>query len=100
MNPSLTIPRQALAAFCREHGISRMAIFGSALRGALRADSDIDLVVTFEKGRTPGLLRLAQMELDLSALFSGRKIDLRTPDDLSRYFRREVMATAEVVYAG
>jgi hypothetical protein len=100
MNPSLTIPRQALAAFCREHGISRMAIFGSALRGALRADSDIDLVVTFEKGRTPGLLGLAQMELDLSALFKGRKIDLRTPDDLSRYFRKEVMATAEVVYAG
>jgi len=100
MNPSLTIPRQALAAFCREHGISRMAIFGSALRGGLRPDSDIDLVVTFEKGRTPGLLRLAQMELDLSILFSGRKIDLRTPDDLSRYFRREVMATAEVVYAG
>lgn len=77
-----------------------MAIFGSALRGELRPESDIDLVVTFEKGRTPGLLRLAQMELDLSALFSGRKIDLRTPDDLSRYFRREVMATAEVVYAG
>ena len=77
-----------------------MAIFGSALRGGLRPDSDIDLVVTFEKGRTPGLLRLAQMELDLSILFSGRKIDLRTPDDLSRYFRREVMATAEVVYAG
>ena len=100
MNPSLTIPRQALAAFCREHGISRMAIFGSALRGGLRPESDIDLVVTFEKGRTPGLLRLAQMELDLSVLFSGRKIDLRTPDDLSRYFRREVMATAEVVYAG
>ena len=77
-----------------------MAIFGSALRGGLRPESDIDLVVTFEKGRTPGLLRLAQMELDLSVLFSGRKIDLRTPDDLSRYFRREVMATAEVVYAG
>jgi hypothetical protein len=87
-----------LAAFCREHGIRRIAVFGSALRSDFGADSDIDLLVEFESGRIPGLLGIVGMELELSELLGGRKVDLRTPEDLSRYFRAAVLDEAEVQY--
>ena len=99
MNPQVSVPRDRLAAFCQEHGIKRLAVFGSALREDFGPESDIDLLVEFEPGRTPGLIRLAGMELELSGLFSGRKVDLRTPEDLSPYFRQEVLDRAEVQYA-
>ena len=99
MNPQLSIPRNELAAFCRAHGIRRLAIFGSALRADFGAESDIDVLVEFAPDRIPGLLGVAGMEIELSALFGGRKVDLRTPEDLSRYFRQEVLDTAEVQYA-
>ena len=76
----------------------RLAIFGSALREDFGPESDIDVLVEFEPGRIPGLLGIAGMELELSGLFTGRKVDLRTPEDLSPYFRRDVLATAEVQY--
>ena len=99
MNPQLSIPKNELAAFCRAHGIRRLAIFGSALRADFGAESDIDVLVEFAPDRIPGLLGVAGMEIELSALFGGRKVDLRTPEDLSRYFRQEVLDTAEVQYA-
>ncbi len=99
MNPQLSIPKDELAAFCRAHGIRRLAIFGSALRADFGAESDIDVLVEFAPDRIPGLLGVAGMEIELSALFGGRKVDLRTPEDLSRYFRQEVLDTAEVQYA-
>ena len=99
MNPQLTIPSEALAAFCREHGIKRLAIFGSALRDDFGPESDVDVLVEFEPDRIPGLFGLAGMELELSGLFSGRKVDLRTPEDLSPYFRQDVVDAAEVQYA-
>ena len=99
MNPQLSIPKSPLAAFCRAHGIQRFAIFGSALRADFRPKSDIDVLVEFAPNRAPGLLNIAAMEIELSALFGGRKVDLRTPADLSRYFRQEVLETAEVQYA-
>ena len=99
MNPRVCIPKPELAAFCREHGIRRLAIFGSALRDDFGPDSDIDVLVEFAPGRVPGLLGIAGMEIELSPLFGGRKVDLRTPEDLSRYFRQEVLDTAEVQYA-
>ena len=74
-----------------------LGVFGSALRGELQPDSDIDLLVEFEQGRTPGLLRLAGLELELEALL-GRKVDLRTPSELSRHFRDDVLASARVLY--
>ncbi len=86
-----------LAAFCRARGIRRLGLFGSALRGELRPDSDIDLLVEFESGRTPGLLSLAEFEFELEGLL-GREVELRTPSDLSRYFRDEVAASARVLY--
>ncbi len=99
MNPRVSVSRDALAAFCQEHGIKRLAVFGSALREDFGPESDIDVLVEFEADRIPGLLGIAGMELELSRLFSGRKVDLRTPEDLSRYFRQEVLDTAEVQYA-
>lgn len=99
MNPQISISRSALASLCQEHGIKQLALFGSALREGFGPESDIDLLVEFEPDRIPGLLGVADMELELSELFSGRKVDLRTPEDLSPYFRQEVLDTAEVQYA-
>lgn len=98
MNAEVTVSRNTLAAFCQEHGIARLSIFGSALREDFGPESDIDVLVEFEPDRTPGLLGVAGMELELSELFGGRKVDLRTPEDLSRYFRQDVLDTAEVQY--
>ena len=98
MNPQIPVSKTALATFCQEHGIKRLAIFGSALREDFGPESDIDVLVEFELDRIPGLLGIADMELELSELFTGRKVDLRTPEDLSPYFRQDVLATAEVQY--
>jgi uncharacterized protein len=99
MNEKLVVDKDSIADFCRRHHITRLAIFGSALREDFRPDSDIDILVDFEAGHVPGFLRLFDMEEELSALFDGRKVDLRTPEDLSRYFRDKVVAQAEVQYA-
>ena len=98
MNPHISVSKTALAAFCQEHGIKRLAIFGSALRENFGPESDIDVLVEFEPDRIPGLLGVASIELELSELFTGRKVDLRTLEDLSPYFRQDVLATAEVQY--
>jgi uncharacterized protein len=87
-----------LRDFATRHGIRRLAVFGSVLRGEDTPASDVDLLVEFEVGRTPGLLGMAQLELDLGVLL-GREVELRTYEDLSRYFRDEVRAQARVLYA-
>ncbi len=99
MGVRIPIPRDKLADFCRRHHIRWLAIFGSALRADFREDSDVDILVEFEPGYAPGLLKLARMERELAQLLGGRKVDLRTPEDLSRYFREEVLKEAEVQYA-
>ncbi len=99
MKPQLSIPKSELAHFCQAHGIQRLAIFGSALRADFDSDSDIDVLVEFAPDRMPGLLGIAGMEIELSAMFGGQKVDLRTPDDLSSYFRQDVLDKAEVQYA-
>ena len=99
MKRHLPITQDALALFCDRHSIRRLSLFGSVLKGTDRPDSDVDLLVEFDSGRAPGLLALAGMELELSALLGGRRVDLRTPQDLSRYFRDEVVRTAELQYA-
>jgi len=95
----LPIPEEELRRFCERHRNRRLALFGPELKGTSRPDSDLDILVEFEPGKESGLLRLAQMEEELSALVGGRKVDLRTPGDLSRYFRDEVVRKAEVEYA-
>ena len=91
--------KEKITRFCHEKHIKRLAIFGSALRPDFHPDSDIDLLVEFEPDHMPGLLGIARLERELSMLFSGRKIDLRTPEDLSLYFRQQVIDEAEVQYA-
>ena len=92
------LPNQKIADFCRRHNIRKLAVFGSALREDFRPDSDLDVLVEFEPGHTPGLIRLAGMEIELSALLGGRKVDINTPLCLSKFFRDEVLAKAEPVY--
>lgn len=98
MNKHLSVPKQRLKSFCREHGIKWLAIYGSALRDDFGPESDVDVLVEFEPDRVPGFLGLAGMQLELQELFSGRTIDLRTPEDLSPYFRQDVLEAAEIQY--
>ncbi len=91
--------REALAVICRRHHIRRLSLFGSVLAGTDRPDSDVDLLVEFEPEKAPGLMGLAGIEAELSVLLAGRRVDLRTPNDLSPYFRDEVARTAVVQYA-
>jgi len=93
------IEKTQLAKFCRRHHIRWLALFGSILRSDFRPESDIDILVEFEPEHIPGLFGMARLERELSQLLGGRKVDLRTPEDLSGYFRDEVLQTAEVVYA-
>jgi uncharacterized protein len=98
MPEHVQLPRRIIADFCRRHHIARLSLYGSVLTPEFGPQSDIDVLVVFEPGHSPGLLRLSAMENELSALLE-RKVDLRTPQDLSQYFRDEVVAAAEVQYA-
>jgi uncharacterized protein len=97
MSALIAVDRGTLADFCRRHHICRLALFGSVLRTDFRADSDVDVLVEFASGHVIGLIRLAGIERELSGML-GRKVDMRTPADLSRYFRDEVVRAAEVLY--
>lgn len=94
----LPLDAATLAAFCQRHQVAKLSLFGSVLKGKARPDSDIDLLVEFQPGATPTLLDLAGMEEDLSRLLGGRRVDLRTPAELSRYFRDQVLHEAEPQY--
>ena len=94
----ITVPQEQVAEFCRRNHIRKLALFGSVLRDDFRPDSDIDVLVEFAPGVHVGFLGLARMERELSELL-GRKVDLRTPAELSRYFRDEVVRSSLVEYA-
>lgn len=89
----------ALAELCRRRHIRKLSLFGSTRDGSNRPDSDVDLLVEFESGQEPGFIRLSRIERELSELLGGRPVDLRTANDLSRYFRAEVERAALVQYA-
>ncbi len=91
------VPENHLSAYCQRNHIKSLALFGSVLRDDFRPDSDIDVLVEFQTGYTPGFLKLASMESELSSVFGNRKVDLRTPQDLSRYFRERVLREAVVI---
>lgn len=95
---SISVSETALAAFCRDNGIAKLAVFGSALEDDFGPSNDIDVLVEFESHRVPGLLGIAELEFGLARIFGGRRVDLRTPEDLSPYFRKDVVARAEVRY--
>jgi predicted nucleotidyltransferase len=93
----IEIPRERVADFCRRHHIRWLALFGSVLRDDFNPSSDVDVLVEFKPGKTPGFAFIG-MQDELSALV-GRRVDLRTPRELSKYFRDEVLAEAEELYA-
>jgi predicted nucleotidyltransferase len=97
MNKNLILPDKIIADFCKRHHINRLAVFGSALRDDFSPDSDIDILVEFQKGFTPGFA-FFRMQDELSELL-GHKVDLQTPAFLSRYFRAKVVNEAKVQYA-
>ena len=92
----IPVPHEAIAEFCRRHGIRRLAFFGSVIRDDFTPASDVDVLVEFEPGHTPGLAFFA-MQRELSKIL-GRQADLNTAKDLSPYFRQEVLDEAEVLY--
>ncbi len=92
----ITFPQEKIAEFCQKHHIKKLAIFGSALRPDFRDDSDIDVLVEFDPEHIPGLAFFA-MQDELSEIL-GRKVDLNTPNFLSKYFRDKVLREAEVQY--
>lgn len=98
MSVKINVNQEEIAEFCRRSHIRRLALFGSVIRDDFREDSDVDVLVEFDPGYPVGLIRMAGMEIELSRIL-GRKVDLRTPEDLSRYFREKVVAEAEVQYA-
>jgi predicted nucleotidyltransferase len=93
----ISFSKERIAEFCRKHHIKKLAIFGSALRPDFREDSDIDVLVEFEPDHVPGLAFFA-MQDELSEIL-GRKVDLNTPQCLSKYFREKVIKEAVVQYA-
>ena len=92
------VSKEELENFCYKNHIKKLMLFGSALRDELKLNSDIDIIVEFDKKHIPGLMGFAGMEIELTEMI-GRKIDLRTPAELSRYFRRDVLSKARVEYA-
>ena len=97
MSPHLVIDPTAVKAFCQQHHISRLALFGSALRDDFGPDSDVDVLVEFHHGYVPGLEFLS-MERQLSGLLQGRRVDLVTPKFLNARIREQVMREAEPLY--
>ncbi len=92
------MPKDKIKAFCKRNKIRKLSVFGSILRQDFGPGSDIDLLVEFDPGNIPGLIRLAGMENELAEIL-GRKVDIRTAQDLSRYFRQDVIKSSEVQYA-
>ena len=94
----IAISQEELAQFCQRHYIRKLSLFGSVLRDDFTPESDIDFLVEFEQRRSLGYFKLVSIEMELSKMLEGRKIDLRTPNELSIYFRDRVMAEAVVQY--
>ncbi|NGZ05496.1 MAG: nucleotidyltransferase [Magnetococcales bacterium] len=98
MDQSTILPKPILTEFCRRRHIRYLTLFGSTVRGEDQPDSDMDLLVEFDAGYAPDFFLLAEIEQELSGLLGGRAIDLRTPGELSRYFRNQVLSASRVQY--
>ena len=94
----IEFPKEEIEEFCKKHYIRKLSLFGSALRDDFTPESDLDILVEFDPSHIPGLIRLAGMEIELTGLL-GRKVDMRTAQDLSPYFREDVLSSAKVQYA-
>lgn len=94
----ISIDQVALAELCRRHGVAKLSVFGSALRGDFDPDrSDVDLLVEFAPGVSKSLFKLVKMQDELGRLI-GREVDITTPGSLSKYFRDDVLSAAVVLY--
>lgn len=94
----ISLPRRRLDAFCVRHRIKRLSLFGSVLTDRFRPGSDVDALVEFEPGAQPGFFRLSELQEELRGLLGGRRVDLRSPAELSPAFRESVLRDAEVIY--
>ncbi len=92
----INLTQEEIKQFCQRHSIRKLSLFGSVLRDDFTRESDVDVLVEFEPGKTPGLAFIT-MQDELSNIID-RQIDLRTSADLSRYFREQVVAEAIVIY--
>ncbi len=97
MRARIDIPGGKIAEFCVQNGIRRLSLFGSVLRDDFTPESDIDVLVEFKPGRTPGLAFFGSIPDALSEIL-GRQVDLNTAQCLSPYFRQKVLQEAEVIY--
>ena len=94
----IRISKQKIVEFCKRNHVRRLSFFGSVLRNDFTQSSDIDILVEFDPANVPSFFDLIRMEEKLSSILGGRKVDMRTPEDLSKYFRDDVMNTAEELY--
>jgi predicted nucleotidyltransferase len=95
--PAIDIPRQAVAEFCRRHGIRRLSLFGSVLRDDFRPDSDVDILVEFLPEKAVGW-EIINIEDELSQLLGGHKVDMVNPKYLNRRLKDRILASAQVEY--
>lgn len=95
--PKISLYTKAIEQFCKKYHISSLALFGSILSSHFQATSDVDFLVQFEKKHIPTIFELVDMESELSCII-GHKVDLKTPKDLSPYFRDEVLTQAKIIY--
>jgi len=97
MSVQIAVPESVLAEFCQRYQVRKLSLFGSVLREDFRSDSDVDVLIEFEPGKTVDFFTFIEMQDELSELL-GYEVDLNTPKFLSRYFRDQVMANARVLY--
>lgn len=97
IKPKIDIPKEQIRRFCAKNHIRKLALFGSVLTNHFRKKSDVDILVEFDSKHIPGLIQISQLEFELSEIV-GRKVDLRTPKDLSPYFRNDVITGAYHLY--
>ncbi len=92
------ISKNQIADFCRHHHVRKLSLFGSLLRDDFNAESDADVLLEFEPGAKVSLFKLYDLEQELSQLLGGRRVDINTPKSLSKHFRDQVLAEAEILY--
>lgn len=97
IKPNIPKHNKDIIEFCKKHHVARLSLFGSILGDKFKKSSDVDFLVQFEKKHVPTLIGIIDMEEELSQII-GHKVDLRTPNELSRYFREEVLSQAKLIY--
>ncbi|HSD63825.1 MAG TPA: nucleotidyltransferase domain-containing protein [Ignavibacteriaceae bacterium] len=90
------VPKEILENFCKSNHIAKLSFYGSWVSDP-ESSNDIDILIEFEESVKPGLLLMARLERELSEIFN-KKVDLRTPEELSKFFRKQVINEARIEY--